>query len=797
MFWPLPSHFSAMLQTPRVAFRDPQLQRSVIEKDGKNQPRPWSGAFAVVYKAFDPERREPFAVRIFTSESPERRERYEIMSAYLQSRRPKCMVDFEYRDRSIRSAGDGKWYPLILMEWVQGETLFKWARARCLEGNAAALAKAAERWVELVKELGEARVAHGDLQHANVMVTGAGELKLVDYDCLCVPALVGRRNLEVGVEPYQHPGRNETTLLSLDLDNFSALLIYVALRALAADAQLWHKYVEQPGYDKLLFRAEDLRAPQSSALCHDLMQLPDAELRELTAQLFNLVRVRMDQVPPLSHLANSYAKVEELLRHQQWEAAVGLLNRRGQFRDAPEHLKGLIHQAYEYVCRQQAWEAFQQVPWETSEQVDRNLVNAWNEPLFAGFEPGERQRVRVAEARRRVALLDRLRYLVQQSSGVITMPGEKSIVDAAAQLPDGYQHSLSARVEQARRRMTAMSRLDRALHGPGPEAAIVAAWRAVLEAKCEHWVGPGLLPRIRLAQQRAPLLKALAEISAELPADQRDRRILEAWNEQLLQDCQEADSWRPAYAAALARKEVLARLHSAVEARNESAIVAVMQEPCLVDFPLPPVLATAVRKAQERVGRTEAMLRALRDGQRAAFAELFDSRLMRAYADRFAPFRDRLSEWTAAEVLFLETVGLGPAVGRGSLVPLEEPAGSYRVRWTWPQPRFAEQCLLAVCPNEPAAQEDIGAVPAHFRLTIDRETWESGGGSRVIETEPDWGGAYVVVWAVVDLGFQVFYSRPLVLGRLAQRRRWPWQKWHLFASRRTAASPEKQEDQPP
>jgi len=143
MSWPLASHFSAMLQNPRVAFRDPRLQQGRIEKDEKGQPRPWAGAFAVVYKGINADGGEPFAARVFTSESPERHERYDLISDYLKARRLKCLVDFEYRDRSIRSAGDGKWYPLILMQWVEGETLFKWLRARCLDKNTAAVAKVA------------------------------------------------------------------------------------------------------------------------------------------------------------------------------------------------------------------------------------------------------------------------------------------------------------------------------------------------------------------------------------------------------------------------------------------------------------------------------------------------------------------------------------------------------------------------------------------------------------------------------------------------------------------------------
>ena len=62
MSWPLASHFSAMLQNPRVAFRDPNLQACRIEKDHRNQPRPWAGSFAVVYKAYSAERNEPFAI---------------------------------------------------------------------------------------------------------------------------------------------------------------------------------------------------------------------------------------------------------------------------------------------------------------------------------------------------------------------------------------------------------------------------------------------------------------------------------------------------------------------------------------------------------------------------------------------------------------------------------------------------------------------------------------------------------------------------------------------------------------
>ena len=134
---------------------------------------------------------------------------------------------------------------------------------------------------------------------------------------------------------------------------------------------------------------------------------------------------------------HSYAKVERLLAARQWNAAVHLLNRRGNFRDAPEHLQPLIREAYEFVCRQEAWAAFARIPGDASEAVDRQLVEAWNEVLFAGYPPAEQERPRVAEARRRVQVVDRLRHLAQQSTGPSTLADEQRLLEAAGQLAPG------------------------------------------------------------------------------------------------------------------------------------------------------------------------------------------------------------------------------------------------------------------------------------------------------------------------------------------------------------------------
>ncbi|MCU0979473.1 MAG: AarF/UbiB family protein, partial [Pirellulaceae bacterium] len=236
--WPLISDFSRVLQNPQVAFRDPDLRNCTVEMNQLGQPKARSGNFATVYRGYRPDGSE-FAIRIFNRRQDERLEHYRTISDFLENRTVSSIVRFDYDERGIRSAGDGKLYPLLIMEWVPGITLFEWTRDRCREGYVEALQIAADVWLHLVRELTQHEIVHGDLQHGNVMVSPEGHFRLVDYDCMCVPSLIGRRNLETGLPPYQHPGRNADTLLFPGLDNFSALYIYVALRALAAAPYLW------------------------------------------------------------------------------------------------------------------------------------------------------------------------------------------------------------------------------------------------------------------------------------------------------------------------------------------------------------------------------------------------------------------------------------------------------------------------------------------------------------------------------------------------------------------------------
>ncbi len=907
--WPLASHFSTILQKPAFAFRAAELKPIVVEKDNLNQPRAWSGAFATVYKgSFG--NGSALAIRVFTSAASERRERYQAIASFLQGRKIEPLVGFTYRDDGIRSAGDGKFYPLVTMEWVSGETLFKWVARQCRDKNRKELAKAADLWVELVGQLAAAQIAHGDLQHANVMVTDRGRLKLVDYDCMCVPALVGRTNLEIGVDPYQHPGRDHETKLSLSLDNYSALFILAALRALAAAPELWSRFVEGLQYDKLLFRHEDLEDPDRSELIKTLRRSNDAEVPRLVDELLTLRKGPLDQVPRLDQVLFSFDKVESLLNARDFDAAVELLARgkkplsaapaklQPRLRDAQQRVKQrqdleravaagdekAMQQLYQpkllddyphaqaavsvarvaakvaplidqlekarqtrawrqlvqiwdshqtllagrksaahfaadvaawrqrnqlwdtvlallaqsdidatalaaswkqlaalgghpeadsrqqdverILKREAAWTGFQSVSQALRQEADESLVHAWNEKMFAGWPRAERERPRIETARRRLELVGQLE---RQAAQPLSIANEEQLFKLAGGLPDGYDYALKPRVQLAHDRLHVLAKLKRALAEPVSDVALASLWEKLHALKGRALAPASVKARAATAVERAAVLHILRQIPATYPIDQApqlDARLMNTWNDSLLAECHDAEPWRAAWRQAAKRQAVLAELKKAIAANNKLGIADLAADDCLTGYPLPHDWARIAKGAMSELQTFRQLLATLQRNDRQAFRQNFDARVLRRHAKEFAAHQARLREWILAEVLPGDKLGLAPPLARRGL--MREPGGNntFRICWQWPQPRFSEQCVVAICREPPRRGGDARQLASLIRLPVERKSYEEGGGSRLLHADHDWQGGYVIVWAVIDVGFEQFASEPLVLGRL-------------------------------
>src|SRR5258706_1001998 len=289
MAWPTPQDYNEAVQNPRLAFTDADLRGGQPELTRLGLPRPISGAFACVYKMHSGGRQ--WAARCFLTDVPDQQQRYAAISTHLATAGLPYTVPFSYLANGIKVQGTV--YPLLKMEWVQGESLSTFV-ARAV-GRPNTLIRLAKIWAQMVADLQATNIAHGDLQHGNILVVG-DQLRLIDYDGMFVPGLAGKVSREFGHRNYQHPARTEYDYGPY-LDNFSAWVIYLSLIALTVHPELWRSH--RGGDECLLFRKEDFVEPDSSQLFRVLSRSPNGKVRALTQLFMNLVAFSPQDVPSL------------------------------------------------------------------------------------------------------------------------------------------------------------------------------------------------------------------------------------------------------------------------------------------------------------------------------------------------------------------------------------------------------------------------------------------------------------------------------------------------------------------
>ena len=290
--YPTPSDYQEAVQVPASAFADADLQAATPRTNVLGLPQPITGAFAAVFP-MTTEGGRTYAVKCFLKEVPEQQARYEAVAEHLGDLDLAALVDFDYQPAGVRVAGTE--YPVLKMEWVDGTVLNRFVEEHLDAPDV--LARLSAAWADLMGDLEDCDLAHGDLQHGNVLVQTTDDglrLRLVDYDTMYVPALEGWRSAEVGHRNYQHPDRTDSDF-GPTLDRFPGLAVYTALRALAARPSLWERY--DTG-ENLLFRDADFYDPEQSALMDELASM------EATADLAEALRtacyVEPSDVPPLA-----------------------------------------------------------------------------------------------------------------------------------------------------------------------------------------------------------------------------------------------------------------------------------------------------------------------------------------------------------------------------------------------------------------------------------------------------------------------------------------------------------------
>lgn len=265
-YWPSARYFTEAIQCPSVCFSHPLLRATLPAVDRLGMPLVTSGQFAYVYKLKSQNGDGDFAVRCFRGYLGDRDQRYRAIQEHLWSSPVSYLSEFSYASEGILVGGNR--FPILFMKWIDGPTLDLYVSEMLHRPDV--LLHLSEEWLRLLQALQTSGIAHGDLQHGNIIVEH-GQLRLVDHDGIFVPKMAGWTASEVGHQHYQHPQRDS---LNFDerLDRFSSLVIYLSLIALAEQPSLWQEFHDE----NLLFTKTDFAAPNASTLFQKIREIgPD------------------------------------------------------------------------------------------------------------------------------------------------------------------------------------------------------------------------------------------------------------------------------------------------------------------------------------------------------------------------------------------------------------------------------------------------------------------------------------------------------------------------------------------
>ena len=269
-----------------------ELAHLVPVLDDHGEPYRSSGAFAVVFKMKDEQTGKCYALKCFTEEQEGRAEAYRQIADELEFVDSSYITSVKYLDKEIfvDSSCEEDEFPVLLMDWIDGETMETYIAENYLDNYA--MAMLCYRFCKMAAWLRSQPFAHGDIKPDNIMVRPDGNLTLVDYDGMFVPAMKGLKSPTIGTKDFSHPLR---TVDDFDetIDDFALASIALSLKAISLKPSLLDEY---GAADRLLFSAEDYCDLSKSKVLAALQELLNDEEVNALLTLFLLAKTKKNLV---------------------------------------------------------------------------------------------------------------------------------------------------------------------------------------------------------------------------------------------------------------------------------------------------------------------------------------------------------------------------------------------------------------------------------------------------------------------------------------------------------------------
>ena len=269
-----------------------ELAHLVPVLDDHGEPYRSSGAFAVVFKMKNEQTGKCYALKCFTEEQEGRAEAYRQIADELEFVDSSYITSVKYLDKEIfvDSSCEEDEFPVLLMDWIDGETMENYIAENYQDNYA--MSMLCYRFCKMAAWLCSQPFAHGDIKPDNIMVRPDGNLTLVDYDGMFVPAMKGQKSPTIGTKDFSHPLR---TVDDFDetIDDFALASIALSLKAISLKSSLLDEY---GAADRLLFSAEDYRDLSKSKVLAALQELMNDEEVNTLLSLFLLAKTKKNLV---------------------------------------------------------------------------------------------------------------------------------------------------------------------------------------------------------------------------------------------------------------------------------------------------------------------------------------------------------------------------------------------------------------------------------------------------------------------------------------------------------------------